>query len=269
MQVATDGKPQTPPPGQAVIRHAPDPLGPRLEPVDYAEGKTALRGWFAAPPGGGPGVIVAHEAPGLDDHARARAQMLACAGYAALAIDMYGEPFDLAAAPARHSALMAEPGLLLRRAAAGVEALVQRARVWPGPVGAVGFCQGGVVAAELAFAGLADCAVGLHPALARPARPRERITGSRIVMVVGDDDPYNPPAARAAYEDQLRRSGADWTVMVHGGVRHTFTNPAADAVDDPGLAYDARADRRSWRLVLDVFGERLWPLEPAPRDAGL
>lgn len=39
-------------------------------------------------------------------------------------------------------------------------------------------------------------------------------------MVVGDDDPYNPPAARAAYEDALRRSGADWTVRVHGGAAH-------------------------------------------------
>ncbi len=269
MQVATDGKPETLRTGEVVIRHTPDLSGPRLEPVDYAEGRTSLRGWFAAPPGGGPGVIVAHEAPGLDDHARARAQMLACAGYAALAIDVYGEPFDLAAAAARHAALMAEPGLLLRRAAAGVEALLQRTEVHDVPVGAVGFCQGGVVAAELAFAGLVDCAVGLHPALARPAGVRDRTTGSRIVMVVGDDDPFNPPEARMAYEAQLRRSGADWTVQVLGGVRHTFTNPAADAVGDPALAYDARADRRSWRLVLDTFQECLGPSGAGAASRGL
>ena len=247
MQVATDGKPETLRTGEVVIRHTPDLSGPRLEPVDYAEGRTSLRGWFAAPPGGGPGVIVAHEAPGLDDHARARAQMLACAGYAALAIDVYGEPFDLAAAAARHAALMAEPGLLLRRAAAGVEALLQRTEVHDVPVGAV----------------------GLHPALARPAGVRDRTTGSRIVMVVGDDDPFNPPEARMAYEAQLRRSGADWTVQVLGGVRHTFTNPAADAVGDPALAYDARADRRSWRLVLDTFQECLGPSGAGAASRGL
>lgn len=251
-------------------RHVPDPRGAPLVPVSYRDGSARLTGWFAAPVGGrGPGVIVAHEAPGLDDHARARAQLLAEAGYAALAIDMYGQPFDVAAAAARHEALMAEPGLLLRRAAAGVEALVLRAEVQDGALGAVGFCQGGVVSTELALEGLVGCGVGLHPALRSPAGSRERRTDARIVLLVGDDDPFNPPEARDAFLSGLRRSGADWSMHLLGGVRHTFTNPAADALDHQGLRYDARSDARAWRTVLDTLGESLGrPGEPAPAGGG-
>jgi dienelactone hydrolase len=42
-------------------------------------------------------------------------------------------------------------------------------------------------------------------------------------------------------------------------VQHSFTNPHADEAGLPGIAYDARADRRAWRSMVDLFGEVLGP----------
>ena len=42
-------------------------------------------------PGPRPGVLVCHEGPGLDEHAKGRAERLAGLGYAAFALDYHGE----------------------------------------------------------------------------------------------------------------------------------------------------------------------------------
>jgi dienelactone hydrolase len=37
---------------------------------------------------------------------------------------------------------------------------------------------------------------------------------------------------------------------------HSFTNPAADALNNPSFAkYDAKADARSWAEMVDFFNE--------------
>ena len=52
---------------------------------------------------------------------------------------------------------------------------------------------------------------------------------------------------------------ADWRLELYGGVKHSFTNPAADELGMPGFGYDADADRRSWSAMLDLFGRVLGP----------
>ena len=64
------------------------------ETVTYSAGDTTLRGYLAtdtSKQGKRPGVLVVHEWWGLGDYVRRRARMLAELGYAALAVDMYGD----------------------------------------------------------------------------------------------------------------------------------------------------------------------------------
>ena len=42
---------------------------------------------------------------------------------------------------------------------------------------------------------------------------------------------------------------------LYGGVQHSFTNPLAIGVELPGVAYDERADSRSWRAMRDLLDE--------------
>jgi dienelactone hydrolase len=60
---------------------------------------------------------------------------------------------------------------------------------------------------------------------------------------------------RTAFEKEMTDAGADWRMTLFGGVVHSFTNPDAGALGRPELAYDKRADERSWRAMLDLFDE--------------
>src|ERR1700751_5314780 len=97
-----------------------------------------------------PGVVVAHEAPGRDERMVKCAEKLASAGFVALALDLHGAIFSVADAMARHEEMMRTPGLMLARATAALDALANQVNVDRHRLAAIGFCQGGIVAAELA-----------------------------------------------------------------------------------------------------------------------
>src|SRR5690606_39160130 len=62
--------------------------------VEYRSDGQVLQGflvWDDSLAGKRPGVIVVHEWWGLNDYARSRARQLAQMGYAAMALDMYGD----------------------------------------------------------------------------------------------------------------------------------------------------------------------------------
>jgi dienelactone hydrolase len=203
-----------------------------------------------------PGVLVAHEAPGRDEQMVTWAHKLASAGFVALALDLYGAPFSVAAAASRHEEMMQTPGLMLARARAALDALAAQPNVDRGRLAAIGFCQGGIVAAELARAGAPiACAIGFHPGLLRPTGSVDRPIDARVLMMVGDRDPVIPPADRAAFAAEMDAKGADWQLHVFGGVGHSYTNPRVGELGRPGFVYDARATRRAWALAMSLLDE--------------
>ncbi len=78
---------------------------------------------------------------------------------------------------------------------------------------------------------------------------------SKVLVLHGADDPYTPKADIAAMEKELKDAGADYQLVFYSGAVHAFTQPAAG--DDPskGAAYNERADKRSWRAMLDFLHE--------------
>jgi dienelactone hydrolase len=230
-----------------------------LERIDYADGETRLTGWFAAPAGDGraPGILVAHEAPGVGAHVKTVAERLAEAGYAAFALDLYGgEGFPLEEARELHQQMMETPGLMVRRATAGLAALRAQPRVDGGRLAGIGFCQGGITVLELARAGAPiRAAIGFHPGLKRPAGSAEAPIAAKVLMMVGDDDPVVPADDRFAFAGSMDAAGADWQLHLYGGVGHSFTNPDVDALGFPGFRHDARAERRAWAAMMDLLIE--------------
>jgi dienelactone hydrolase len=230
-----------------------------LERIDYRDGATRLTGWFARAAGEArlPGVLVAHEAPGVGPHVKGVAQRLAEAGYAAFALDLYGgEGFSLEEARALHREMMETPGLLVRRATAGLDTLRAQPRVDPERLAAVGFCQGGMTALELARAAApVRAVVGFHPGLQRPAGSADAPIAAKVLMMVGDLDPVVPAEDRLAFARDMDAAGADWQLHLYGGIGHSFTNPDVDALGFPGFRYDARASRRAWLAMLALLDE--------------
>ena len=60
-----------------------------------------------------------------------------------------------------------------------------------------------------------------------------------------------------AFQDEMKKSGADWQMVAYGGAVHTFTNPAAGNDPSRGSAYNEKAARRSWENMKAFFAEIL------------
>jgi len=60
-----------------------------------------------------------------------------------------------------------------------------------------------------------------------------------------------------ALEREMRDGGVDWRMNLYGGAAHSFTNPDAHLAAFPGIEYHQATAERSWRAMLDLFGETL------------
>jgi dienelactone hydrolase len=232
-----------------------------LQSLDYRCDGVTLTGYLADGSGGkaAPGILVAHESPGITKHVQARTLALAALGYVAFALDLFGKHDLDMEEGRRHTALVVRtPGLMYARANAALAVLARQPAVDRERLAAIGFCLGGVTVLELARHGAPiRCAIGFHPGLKRPAGSPDGPITAKILMMVGDLDPVVPQEDRAAFAQSMQAAGADWQLHVFGGVGHSFTNPAIDAYGLPGFRYDARANERAWRLARNLLDEQL------------
>jgi dienelactone hydrolase len=200
--------------------------------------------------------MVIHGGAGVDAHVVSRAQEFAALGYHVFACDMYGE--EVAGRRDRITAtiqtLRRDRTALQQRAQAGLRVL--REHLPPtGRVAIVGYCFGGMVALELARAGLAVAAiVCVHGSLTTTARATAGAVRTPVLVCHGARDPYSPPADVAAFIEEMNAAAADWQLVVYGGAMHGFTH--TDALGQtPGVRYDARADARSAAAIHTFLNE--------------
>lgn len=235
--------------------------------VQYAAGGTTLKGYFAfdaAKAGKRPGVLVVHEWWGHNEYARRRARMLAELGYAALAVDMYGDgktaahPDD---AKAFSGELMKNAETTKARFLAALEYLRAQPQTDPARIAAIGYCMGGGVVLNMARAGIDLKGVAsFHGSLNAIVKAGPGGIKARLLVLHGADDGFIPPEAIAAFKQEMADAKADMTFIAYPGAKHSFTNPDADEYARKfgmPIAYDAEADRRSWeeltRFLVRVF----------------
>jgi len=213
--------------------------------------------------GATPGVLVFPEAFGLSAHALERAERIASElGYVALACDLWGERKQVTSLPEvmpMLGALMSDVPGMQSRGTAPLAALRAQAGVDGGRIAALGFCFGGTMSFELATCSDIKAAIGFHSGMKVPSLAAGGAGGvgsTKILAMIGQDDPAIPPDTRAEFIRVLTEAGVDWQVTLYGGVVHSFTNPEADGAGMPNvLRYDARADRRSWAQMTDLLAE--------------
>ena len=236
----------------------------KTEDIEYHADGARLVGYLAVDEtktGKRPGVLVAPEGGGLVDLTKSIARRLAEAGYVAFAMDYYGDgqPLaDISQAMPRIMAFMAEPSGIRARATAALAVLTSQPETDPGRLAAIGYCFGGTTVLELARSGAdVKAVVGFHSGLST-ARPQDaKNIKAKVLTCIGADDPIIPPDQRQAFEKEMTDGGVDWRMNLYGGAGHSFTNPDVGALGRPGFEYHAETDRRSWRAMLDFFGETL------------
>jgi len=220
----------------------------------YDDAGTALTGALfrdQAAAGPRPAVLLVHGGAGLDEHARGQARRYAALGYTVFACDMLGDGVagDRQRIIGALTALRDDPAVMARRARAGLAAL-SRCPGTGGPVAAIGFCFGGLVALTLARAGepLAG-AVSIHGSLAavKPAEPGA--VRARLLACHGALDPHVPLSDVTAFTAEMNAAGADWQLNVYGGALHGFTHAHLAGAQVPGVGYHPAADSRSFADV--------------------
>ena len=186
------------------------------------DGTPGLRAVLGTPAGPGPwpGVVVVHEAFGVDDVMRRQVARMASAGYLVLMPDLFTAGGARRCLVSTMRAVVAGHG----RPFADVEA----ARAWlasapgcTGRIGVLGFCMGGDFALVTASRGF-DVASANYARL--PPDAEAALAGAcPVVASYGGDDPALKGAA-AELESVLTRLGVEHDVREYPGAGHGFLN---------------------------------------------
>ena len=234
------------------------------EEVEYRDGDAPLKGYLAYDRSKKVrrlGVLIVHDYWGLKPYTKRRAERLAELGYVAFAIDMYGKG-KIAKHPEEAAALAgvykSDQQLMRVRARAGLEVFQKHQLVDTKRIVAIGYCFGGTTALEMVRSG-ADLVgvVSFHGGLATRDLGDARNIKGKVLVLHGADDPLVPPEEVLAFEDEMRKAGVDWQMVIYGGAVHAFSNPEAGNDPSLGAAYNEKADKRSWEAMKTFFEEIL------------
>ena len=209
-----------------------------------------------------PGLLIAHEAGGLDSYQRGRALEFAREGFVAFALDYHGAhaPFaSVDAKVARRNDLLGDADQVRALTGAALDVLSSHHAVDVSRLAAIGYCLGGALVLELARTGADLKAVaGVHPSLhAITPADTPRIKGEVLVHVGGATIPSPRPSRARRSKPKCPMRGVHWQMHVYGGVRHSFTNATLDGREIPGLAYDRFAAEHTRQSVLALLKRTL------------
>ncbi len=201
--------------------------GPKTETVEFKSGDQTIGGFLATPgtPGKHPAMIVIHEWWGLNDWVKEQTEKLAGQGYVALAVDLYRG--KTATNPEEAHELMR--GLPQDRAIKDLKAafdyLEARPDVKKESIGAIGWCMGGGLAAQLAVhePRLRACVVNYG---ALPTDPGDiQNIGAPILGNFGADDKGITPADVKAFEQAMTKLKKFVNLKIYDNAGHGFENP--------------------------------------------
>jgi carboxymethylenebutenolidase len=219
--------------------------------VSFQSGDQRLEAYLARPEGEGPfpGVVIIHEALGLNGNIKGIAQRFTHEGYVALAVDLFANR-NRAVCMARiiGGMLRGSPdrfGVPDLKAALSV--LAEQPSVDRERLGAIGFCMGGGFA--IAWACIDDRLKAVAPYYGTNPRPLSAVARSCPLVGSYPERDFTARSARKL-ETELERHGIPHDVKIYAGARHSFFN-------DRSRAYDPAASENSWRRTLAFFEEHV------------
>ncbi|MEV5595727.1 dienelactone hydrolase family protein [Streptomyces sp. NPDC052496] len=214
---------------------------------------------FAAFPDGGgqhPGVLLYPDAFGVRPVLKDMARELAGHGYYVLVPNLYyrnrpAPVFDLPeligneARPAIFAEVMPlveahTTDRVLRDAEAYLSFLTAQPEVGDGPVAAIGYCLGAVLAVRTAAAhpGQVAAVAGFHPGALvtdAPDSPHRRLSGLTAQLHLGLAEGDMTPEALSEFHQALDAAGVAYTTEVYPGTVHGFTMSDTEAFSPTGL----------------------------------
>lgn len=230
-----------------------------------ADGRQLI-GYFATPISSNPvaGVLVAPEWWGRNEYTEQRARELAEQGYAALAIDMYGDKNVTTNSDQAYTWMMQtfeQSDTIVNRAQAALDTLAAQDEVDAKRLAAIGFCYGGKVVLDLARANAPLQAVAtFHATLATqtPAQPGQ--VQAEILVLHGELDSMVSFDEVAQFREEMHAAHINHEVIIFEDAKHGFSNPLADeraAANGVDLGYHPEAEAQSLAAMYELLAARL------------
>jgi carboxymethylenebutenolidase len=206
-------------------------------------GDAQVNGYLARPldaDGALPGMIVIHEAMGLNEHIRDVTNRVANLGYVALGVDLYsreGGPPPMGDVPAMMKRLFSMSDATVLGDLEGAADFLRARPDVSGRIGCIGFCMGGrytllfacasdrLNAAVDCWGGFIDRATPDEPTTPeRPTPPLESVEklSCPLLAAVGDEDQNPSPEIAAELRERAAASGQEVKVDVYEGAGHAF-----------------------------------------------
>ncbi|WP_278397607.1 dienelactone hydrolase family protein [Acinetobacter venetianus] len=225
-----------------------------------------LIGYFATPTTDQPvaGVIVAPEWWGRNEYTEQRARELAEHGFAALAIDMYGDKrvtTEVPQASAWMNQTFEQADTIVNRAQAGLATLAAQPEVNTEKLAAIGFCYGGKVVLDLARSGAdVKTVVTFHAVLAASAPAEKGKVKAEILVLHGELDSMVTLDNVASFRQEMHDADVDHEVVIFEDAKHGFSNPLADErakANNVDLGYNAEAERQGLEAMYELLDKHL------------
>ncbi len=219
--------------------------------VAFQSENRQLDGYLARPEGEGPfpGIVIIHEAYGLNENIKDIARRFVNLGYVALAVDLFSGRNRAMCMFRVMSGLLMNP--LNNRSIQDLKAtltyLSEQTGVDNSRLGAIGYCMGGSYA--IAWACTDDKLKAIAPYYAGNPRPLEAV--ARLCPVVGSY-PGNDFTTRNGQklDIELDRYQIPHEIKIYPDAKHSFFN-------DTSRNYNEAAAKDSWERVQAFFREHL------------
>ncbi len=231
--------------------------------VDYQTDDLTMKGYLAFDinaKGKRPGILVAHEWWGQDDHVRERADMLADLGYVALAIDMFGEGKNAdSSTEASEFTKEVSENMDIKKARfmAALDFLKQQDNVDPDRIAAIGYSFGGHVVLEMARQGVdIDGVVSIYGGLTTKEPAQPDAIKARVLVQHGIKDWYVTVQNISSFKIEMKKANADYELLEYADAEHGFANTHADTRKEDfkmHLGYNKEADKKAWEDMQKFF----------------
>lgn len=219
--------------------------------VPRADGNGVMESFLAKPKDTGlfPGLVIIHEAFGLNDNIREIARQFAEQGYTALAVDLFSNRNRILCMLQAFHGMLIRPlnNSMLSDLQSTMAFLRQQAGADKDRIGAVGFCMGGAYALQLAVTekGMKAASVfyGANP------KPLEALAQSCPIVGSYPDKDFTTQAAREL-EPILIKNNVPHDIKIYEDTKHSFFSQQRTPVE-------VEASKDAWQRMLAFFHEHL------------
>jgi carboxymethylenebutenolidase len=219
--------------------------------VPRANGKGTMESFFVKPEGLGPfpGLVVIHEAFGLNDNIRSIANRFAEHGYAALAVDLFSNRNRVLCMLQAFHGMLIRPlhNPVLADLSASITFLQKQPGVAAERIGAVGFCMGGGYALQLAVTDKGMKAASVFYG----ATPKPLEVFAQSCPIVGSYPEKDFTAAGARELDAvLEKNDIPHDIKFYENTQHSFYNRQR-------TPFEVETSKDAWQRMLSFFNEHL------------